>query len=159
MAMSAASFSNLLRAMPDTFAADPLERELDEAGAVVRDIQSENFRSEKNAKGSAWAPRKRKYPHAPLRKTYKMFGAATVKGAPGNINRQTHRGLKLGVDGSVVRYAAVQQFGSRDQNRKGAIPPRQYHYVRRENYARLKAPLRIAQRRIIHALIRKHQDR
>jgi phage gpG-like protein len=135
----------MLRRLNDEAIADEKREESKEIAALVRDQVIENFYSESDSDGNSWLPRKGNPAHLPLRLSWRMFAAGTVKGAPGSIEEITNEEILVGINGSVVKYAAVQQFGTRD----GRVPAREYYYVKIEDLVKLEPPIHDALMRIL----------
>lgn len=152
MSFTPSGFATFLRELNNDLAKDPLDKEQDELGGLVRDSVIENFNDEVDYGGNAWAPRRQEYEHDPLRETFLMFGAATVLGAPGNVVMKSREELILGVSSSEVEYAAYQNFGSPADN----LPAREYMFIREEHQERLDEPLEDAMERVLEDSIKKH---
>lgn len=117
----------------DEFAAelDDITRRIDKepaSGALERcrnlvlcDI-ADNFDKGMSADGAAWPPRQVAGDGHPLLiETRALVDAATGNGA-GSINEIDGRELQLGVDGSIIPYAATHNFGDPARN----IPQRKF---------------------------------
>lgn len=77
---------------------------------LLEDYESHFVASE--GPSGRWAPRKDKLPHPLLMLTWKLLGAATQEGDPGNIADVQPRSLTTGVSGDVVNYASYHQYGT-----------------------------------------------
>ncbi|MEM1225905.1 MAG: hypothetical protein AAGJ40_09410 [Planctomycetota bacterium] len=151
--MSPESFAAFARSLVNDLGSDPLDDEIDEAGARVRDVVRENFEEEIDGDGNVWEPRKRDYLHDPLRETFAMFGAATVRGAPGSVEVKSRSELILGVSADEIEYAHDQNFGNPDKN----LPAREYMHVRDDKVDRLEEPLAGGVRRVVDDGVRRNQ--
>lgn len=96
---------------------------------VMRQSVRDNFNSQATPDGSNWPPRKLKGDgHPLLMDTGRLLQAATGGGA-GQLEIIQGREVAMGVDGSVVPYAATQNYG------RGAIPSREYAGIKPEHEA------------------------
>lgn len=144
--MKPQQFAGMLRGLMGAVENDPFDEELDKVSEEFRTIQVENFVSESDAGGVPWAPRKAAYKHPPLRKSLKMFEAATAKGKPGSLESRAKGRVTFKIDNGEVPYASRQQKGSRD----GKTPARQYYYVKQVHHKRLKKPFQFGLIRILY---------
>jgi phage virion morphogenesis protein len=149
MSYTPESFADMVRDLPRAIVADLSADAEEKVAEEFRQIQRENFLSEQDESGTGWAPRARRYPHPPLRKTLAMFNATTQKGAPGNIQYSSSNQLTLGLSSETVKYARRHQYGV------GRMPRRQFFYVNRAKRTRLQKPVRNSARQIIE----KHKAR
>lgn len=159
MAFSPESFADFSRTINRALGAAPLDEEQQEMAALVRDEVISNFNREEDSSGSAWAPRTRKYNHLPLRLSYKMYGAATVKGAPGSIETRSRQELTVGISGADVEYAAAQNYGAENAGkyRNATIPAREFMYVRKVALKTVAEPLDGAMGKVLDKQIKHHQ--
>lgn len=134
--MTPEAFAAMCRALPGAVEAASVEKLHETVGDAFRVAQAGNFEREANSAGTQWPPRKHKYPWPILRKTRRMMTAATTKGAPGNVAGTFGRQLRLGISGSGVPYAKFHQYGTIK------LPVRQFFYLRAEDRATLRPPVR-----------------
>ena len=153
MAMTARNFAGMLRSLSGALGADPLDRELEEVSGLFRDVQIENFQNERDSRGNPWAPRQGNYNHPPLRRTLRMFAAATVRGAPHSIEMISRNRMVLGIDGSTLLYPIRHQKGT------SRFPARQFFYLAKKDRKRLHPPLYRGQRRVLRTMIKRYQNR
>lgn len=151
MSMSVESFAAMVRGLGRAVEADPMDREQQEIAALVRDEVVNNFQREEDGEGQSWAPRVGNPRHLPLRETYAMYAAATVRGAPGNIEIRTRQELVVGVSGAEIDYAAKQNYGT------AKIPAREYLYIRKIRFTRVEQPAVDGLKRILDRQIKQHQ--
>lgn len=153
MAIDALDFARMLRGLNREAMKDEKLEEGKEVAARVRDQVIENFLNESDSEGNTWLPRKGNPKHLPLRLTWTMYAAATVRKAPGSIEQIKHDEIIVGIDGAYVKYAAVQQFGTRD----GRVPAREYLYVKIEDLVKLEEPVENVLNRVIDFQVSRHQ--
>lgn len=151
MSLTPESLAAYLRGINPAMQADAIDEEQQELAAIVRDEVIENFNNEQDSDGSPWLPRVGNPQHLPLRKTYSMFGAATVKGAPGSVEIRSREELVVGVSGSEIEHAPIQNYGG------GRVPAREFMYVRYERQGKFDGPVEMAMRRVELEHLRRHQ--
>jgi len=138
-------FTKRLRTLPGALASEsykePLGEVVDQVGMEVRD----NFRRQTDRNGTPWPPRKGNPPHAPLIKTGTMLGAATVRGASGNITDISDRDAATGIALSAVPYAAVHQYGGI----KVPVPKREFFYLSDDAVENAAVPIQSHARALI----------
>ena len=83
----------------------------------------ENFMRAQGPDGAPWLPRKDTKPHPLLILTGALLMAVRDNGLAGHIQMVGWRRLMTGIDGDVVPYAAVHEFGYKN------IPARPYMYA------------------------------
>jgi len=142
----------MIRGLAEDLANDPLDKEQDEMTGRVRDSVIDNFNDEVDYDGATWEPRKRDYDHDPLRETFAMFGAATVKGAPGSIEVKSREEVVMGVSTDEIEYAAAQNYGHDESN----LPAREYMFIREEHQSKLDEVALDGIGRVVDESIEKH---
>ena len=145
MSMTANGFAKMLRGINPKVIQESKQEEFSEVASRVRDQVIENFYNEKDSTGNSWQPRKGNPKHLPLRLSWTMFAAATVKGAPGGMEIIMNDEILVGISGEIVKYASTHQFGSRN----GKVPAREYYFVREDDLHKLEEPIEDALMRIL----------
>lgn len=98
----------------------PITDSMVQCADVMRQSVRDNFTSSATPDGASWPPRKIQGDgHPLLMDTGRLLQAATGGGA-GAIEIIQGREVAMGVDGSVVPYAATHNYG------RGKIPAREY---------------------------------
>ena len=141
--MTPQQFVRMLRSLPGAVASADVSELHRSAGETFREIQEENFQRASDDNDVPWPPRKHHYPWPILRKTLKMMKAASVRGAPGNIDSTRGRILALGIRSADVHYAKFHQFGT------ARLPRRRFLYLKRKDWSRLHPAARRHLRRIL----------
>lgn len=107
----------------------PITDAMTSVADVMRQSVRDNFTSSATPDGSSWPPRKIQGDgHPLLMDTGRLLQAATGGGA-GGIEIIQGREVAMGVDGSVVPYAATHNYG------RGKIPAREYAGIKPEHEA------------------------
>jgi phage virion morphogenesis protein len=107
----------------------PIHDAMRQCADIMRQSVRDNFTSSATPDGSSWPQRKIQGDgHPLLMDTGRLLQAATGGGA-GQIEIIQGREVAMGVDGSVVPYAATHNFG------RGAIPAREYAGIKPEHQA------------------------
>jgi hypothetical protein len=121
--MDVDAFIGHLEAFDQQLDNDPFQQPLEKCLELFHEGVRKNFEQTIDSRGSLWPPRKDNLPHPLLILTTAMHQAATERSASGSLAKIADREFEAGVDGSVIEYAAYQQFGTR------VIPPREYLYA------------------------------
>jgi phage gpG-like protein len=101
---------------------EPVNAALEKCRNLVLCDIADNFAKSMSPNGEAWPPRKIEGDGHPLLiETSALLDAATGNGA-GSIDQLEGRMLELGVDGSIIPYAATHNFGDPGRN----IPQREF---------------------------------
>lgn len=107
------------------FESASLERPLNESLSVLQQGFESNFERAMGPNGP-WLPRKDTKPHPLLILTGAMLMSVRDNGLAGHIQMVGYRMATTGINGAVVPYAAVHQFGG------GRVPARTFHYADQE---------------------------
>lgn len=101
---------------------EPADGALEKCRNLILCDITDNFEKSSSPDGAPWPPRQKSGDGHPLLiETRALVDAATGNGA-GSINEIDGRELQLGVDGSVIPYAATHNFGDPSRN----IPQREF---------------------------------
>jgi len=111
-----------MSALADRIANESLTPLWPEVTEVAHQSFRDNFTSSASPDGLDWPPRKRIGDGHPLLIDTGALLQAVVDGGPGNITAGSDRQLTLGVDGSVIPYAATHNYGREEAN----IPEREF---------------------------------
>lgn len=149
MSIDARQFAKFLRVLPDAIDADPFVKESEELSEAFRKGVVDNFVRQADSRNVTWPPRRILVTHPPLRRTLRMFRAATLQGAPGAIREIRHRRVRLAIDRQVVPYASDHQFGTK------RLPKRQFFYLNPAQRAKMRATAAGGMKRVL----RFHQKR
>lgn len=84
-----------------------------------------NFSAQVSSSGSAWPPRKDKLTHPLLILSGAMKAAVSQPGAAGHVEDIQDRQAAIGIDSSIIVYAAAQNFGYPKRN----LPAREYVFA------------------------------
>ncbi|MCI0358644.1 MAG: phage virion morphogenesis protein [Planctomycetaceae bacterium] len=106
--------------MADAFEAVPLIAAMQQCAEIGRQSMRDNFTSSATPDGSNWPPRKRQGDGHPLLIDRGPLLQAATGGGAGHVEQVEDREVALGVDGSVIAYAATHNFG------RGNVPQREY---------------------------------
>lgn len=91
---------------------------------ILHEGIEDNFMAARGPTGSPWLPRKNKKTRWPLLIHYgHLIEAARDTGGRGHIDRVGPRELVTGVDGGVIDYAPIHQYGG------GRVPARPFMYA------------------------------
>lgn len=82
-----------------------------ECAVVMKQSVRDNFTSSASPDGSNWQPRKRVGDGHPLLIDKGDLLQAATGGGAGHIEQVGERDVAIGVDGSVIPYAAIHNFG------------------------------------------------
>jgi phage gpG-like protein len=101
---------------------EPADGALEKCRNLILCDMVDNFEKSMSPDGTLWPPRQKAGDGHPLLiQTRALMDAATGSGA-GSINTIDGRELQLGVDGSIIPYAASHNFGDPSRN----IPEREF---------------------------------
>lgn len=123
--MSPEQFAQMLEDASDYCDSGEFEDALRETLPVFTDGFDQNFHRAEDSSGVPWPPRKDKKPHPLLVLSGALIESARDTGGAGNIHQVSGRLATLGIDGSVIPYAAAQNYGYEPRN----LPAREYLYA------------------------------
>lgn len=152
MSIDARQFAKFLRVLPDAIDADPFVDESEEVAEAFRKGVTDNFIRQADSRNITWPPRRILVSHPPLRRTLKMFRAATSRGAPGAIQEIRHRRVRLAIDRQVVPYASDHQFGTK------RLPRRQFFYLNTAQRAKMRSVSLHGMKRVLRFHQRRYQQ-
>ena len=103
----------------------PLTEAMQDCSLVMKQSMRDSFNSRATPDNADWPPRKRIGDGHPLLQNKGNLLQAATGGGAGHIEQVGKRDVAIGVDGSVIPYAATHNFG-RNWGRGAPIPQREY---------------------------------
>jgi phage virion morphogenesis protein len=110
----------------------PLTPAMQECAVLMKQSVRDNFTSSATPDDENWPPRKDPGDGHPLLTESGALLQAAVGGGAGHLEEVGDREVAMGVDGSVIPYAATHNFG-RDTGRGAPIPQREFAGLRIEH--------------------------
>jgi phage gpG-like protein len=109
-----------MAALADGLESHPLTPAMEECAGLMKQSVRDNFTGSATPDGDDWPARKDPGDGHPLLIDSGALLQAAVGGGAGHIEQVGDREVAIGVDGSVIPYAATHNFG------RGPIPQREF---------------------------------